>query len=119
MNCGTDGGDRIAHHLLYSEYAQKGIRLKLFFNLLYDSIGSEISFYERMPECGRYFLGYMVEFHLQFFRNETALQINYSQVKHGAACAELAQVNEVPPATLVKYHVAYVQVTMYGSIGIR
>ena len=118
MNCGTDGGDRIAHHLLYAEYAQKGIRQKLFFNLLYDIIGSEIGFYERMPECGRYLLGYMVEFHLQFFRNETALQIYYSKVKHGAACTELAQVNKVFAATLVKYHVAYVQVAMYGGIGI-
>ena len=60
----------------------------------------------------------MVELHLNFIGDETALQIDYTQVKHGASGAEFTQVNKVLAALLVKNHVAYVQVTVQGGVGI-
>lgn len=118
MNGGTDVGDRLAHHLLYAEYAQKGVRENLFVELLDVYIGPVIGLYKEVPEFDRYVFGYVVEFHFHLIGDETALQIDYAHVKEGTAGAELAQVNEVLAAALVKYHVAYVKVAVNGGIGI-
>ena len=60
----------------------------------------------------------MVEFHLQLVGDVTALHINDSKVKQRVADAELAQVNKVLAALLIKNHVAYVKVTVQGCIAI-
>ena len=114
----TDGRDRLAHHFLHAEYAQKGVRENLFVELLDDYIGPVIGLYKKVPESDRYIFGYVVEFHFHLVWDETALQIDYAHIKKGTAGAELAQVYQVLPAAFVKYHVAYVQVAVYGGIGI-
>ena len=60
----------------------------------------------------------MVEFHFHFIWNHTGLQVDYTQVKQRAACAELTQVYKVFAACLVKDYVAYVKVTVQRSVGI-
>ena len=114
----TDGGHRLAHHFLNAEYAQKGVRENLFVELLDVYIGPVIGLYKEVPEFDRYIFGYVVEFHFDLFWNETALQIDYAHVKHGASGAEFTQVNKVLSALLIKNHVAYVQITVQGGVGI-
>ena len=52
MNGGTDFRDRLAHHLLYAEYAQKGVRENLSVKLVNIYIGPVICLYEKVPEFG-------------------------------------------------------------------
>ena len=52
MDYGTDVGDRLAHHLLYAEYAQKGVREYLLVELLDVYIGPVIGLYKEVPEFG-------------------------------------------------------------------
>ena len=118
MDGGTDWGDGITHHLLYAEYAQQGVGEYLLVELFNICIGSYVVFYEEVPERDRYILGDMVELHLNFIGDETALQIDYTQVKHGASGAEFTQVNKVLSALLIKNHITYVQVTVQGGVGI-
>ena len=118
MDGGPDRGNRLAHHFLYAEYSQKGVREDLLVEFLDVYIGSVIGLYKEVPEFGRYIFGYVVEFHFHLIGDETTLQIDYAHVKEMAAGAELTQVYKVLAATLVKYHITYMQVTMNGGIGI-
>lgn len=118
MDGGTDWGDGITHHLLYAEYAQQGVGEYLPVELFNICIGSYVVFNEKIPERDRYILCDMVELHLNFIWNETALQIDNTQVKHGASGAEFTQVNKVLSALLIKNHITYVQVTVQGCVGI-
>lgn len=118
MDGGTDWGDGITHHLLYAEYAQQGVGENLLVEFVNIYIGSYVVFYEEVPERDRYILCDMVKLHLNFIGDETALQIDYTQVKHGASGAEFTQVNKVLSALLIKNHVAYVQVAVQGGVGI-
>ena len=118
MDGGTDWGNGITHHLLYAEYAQQGVGENLLVELFNICIGSYVVFNEEVPERDRYILGDMVEFHLNFIGYETALQIDNTQVKHGASGAEFTQVYEVLSALLIKNRIAYVQITVQGGVGI-
>lgn len=118
MDGGTDWGNGITHHLLYAEYAQQGVGENLLVEFVNIYIGSYVVFYEKIPERDRYILCDMVELHLNFIGDETALQIDYTQVKHGASGAEFTQVYEVLSALLIKNRIAYVQITVQGGVGI-
>ena len=116
MDGGTDWGNGITHHLLYAEYAQQGVGEYLLVELFNICIGSYVVFNEKIPERDRYILCDMVELHLNFIGDETALQIDYTQVKHGASGAEFTQVNKVLSALLIKNHITYVQVTVQRGV---
>lgn len=118
MDGGTDWGDGITHHLLYAEYAQQGVGEYLLVEFVNIYIGPQIVLYEKIPERDRYILCDMVKLHLNFIGYETALQIDNTQVKHGASGAEFTQVYEVLLALLIKNHITYVQITMQGGVGI-
>ncbi len=118
MDGGTDLGDGITHHLLYAEYAQQGVGEYLFVEFVNIYIGPQIVLYEKVPERDRYILGDMVKFHLNLIGDETALQIDNTQVKHGAAGAEFTQVYEVLLALLIKNHITDVQITVQGCVDI-
>ena len=118
MDGGTDWGNGITHHLLYAEYAQQGVGENLLVEFVNIYIGSYVVIYEEVPERDRYILCDMVELHLYFIGNETGLQIDNTQVKHGASGAEFTQVYEVLLALLIKNHITYVQVTVQGGVGI-
>ena len=118
MDSGTDWGNGITHHLLYAEYAQQGDWGKLTVDFIDIGIGPEILLYKKAPEPGGHILGDVVEFQLQLVGDGTALHIYYSQVKQRVADAELAQVNKVLAALLIKNHVAYVKVTVQGCVAI-
>jgi len=118
MDGGTDWGNGITHHLLYAEYAQQGVGEYLLVEFVNIYIGPQIVLYEKVPERDRYILGDMVELHLYFIWNETALQIDNTQVKHGASGAEFTQVYEVLSAFVVKNNITDVQVTVQGGVDI-
>lgn len=118
MDGGTDWGNGITHYLLYAKYAQQGVGEYLPVELFNICIGSYVVFNEKIPERDRYILGDMVEFHLNFIGDETALQIDNTQVKHVTSSAEFTQVYEVLSALLIKNHITYVQVTVQGGVGI-
>lgn len=118
MDSRTDWGDGITHHLLYAEYAQQGDWVKLPVDFVDIGIGPEIFLYKQAPEPGGYILGDVVELHFQLIGDGTALHIYNTQVKQRVADAELAQINKVLAALLVKNHVAYVEVTVQGCIAI-
>ena len=118
MDGGTDWGNGITHHLLYAEYAQQGDWVKLTVDFIDIGIGPEILLYKKAPEPGGHILGDVVEFLLQLVGDGTALHIYYAQVKQRVADAELAQVNKVLAALLIKNHVANVKVTVQGCVAI-